>query len=141
MITVGLGVFCLGCDQTTPVEANRSPSVFGLEVTPDSINAADVPPGQVNDSLAAVEFQISTRAEDVDGSVERVVFTVEPATNPRSTATGTLEARDGGQYARRLALRVPVDLDEIYTVRVFAVDDDSLASNQNVGRFRFVPES
>lgn len=141
MVTIGLGAVGLGCDQTTRTERSRPPSVFGLKVTPDSINAADLSPGQVSDSIAAVEFEIVTHAEDEDGSVERVVFTIEPATSPRSTATGRLEDQGGGEYARRLGLQVPVQLDEIYTVRVFAVDDDSLASNQNVGTFRFVPES
>jgi hypothetical protein len=102
------------------------------------VNAADVPPDQVQDSLARVDLRLRVRATDPDGTIERVQFTVEPASNPRGTATGTLSREADSLFARRLGLRVPVFRTEVYTVRVYAVDDDSLASNQALGQFRFV---
>ncbi|MEF8938308.1 MAG: hypothetical protein V5A22_00580 [Salinivenus sp.] len=110
----------------------------GLVLQPDSVNAADVPAQQVQDSLAQVGLHLRVRATDPDGVVERVQFTVEPASNPRGTATGTLQRESDSLFVRQLGLRVPVFLTEVYTVRVFAVDDDSLASNQTLGQFQFV---
>jgi hypothetical protein len=73
--------------------------------------------------------------------IERVVFTIEPAGNPRGTATGTLQELEEHKFTGRIGLRVPAFIDEVYTVRVFAVDDDSLASNQALGHVRFIPDS
>jgi hypothetical protein len=130
----------LGCDQGGADLEDRGPAplVSGLVVRPDSVNAADVPPDRVEDSLARVDVFIQAAARDPGGTVERVEFTIEPSTNPRGTASGTLRRETDSLYARRLGLRLPVFVTEVYTVRVFAVDDDSLASNQVLGQFRFV---
>ena len=141
LAVLGMGSFLLGCDQVSRPEAGQPPTISRLEVTPDSIRTADLPPEQVQDSVALVPLSIAATATDPDGTVERVVFTIEPSSNPRGTATGTLQLAQGDQYEQVIELGVPAFLDEVYTVRVFAVDDDSLASNQGVGRFRFVPES
>jgi hypothetical protein len=88
-----------------------------------------------------VNLGILAQANDTDGTVERVVFLIEPSSNPRGTFSGRLppapavENVYGGVFD---SLSVPL-VDEIYTVRVFAVDDDSLTSNQVTGQFRFVP--
>jgi len=131
-----------GCDQGGAVDRSRgqAPLVSGLVLRPDSVNAASIPAQQVQDSLAQVVLRLRVRAIDPDGVVERVQFTVEPASNPRSTATGTLQRESDSLFVRELGLRVPVFLTEVYTVRVFAVDDDSLASNQTLGQFQFVSE-
>lgn len=128
-----------GCDSVpAPDRDQRRPSVTDLQVSPDSLHESDLSPGQV-DSLAEVEVDVSARAADPDGTVERVVFVFEPSSNPRGTLSGTLPpAGDATRYGGRLGLSVPL-VDEIYTVRVFAVDDDSLSSNQVTGQFRFVP--
>jgi hypothetical protein len=112
--------------------------VSALEVVPDSVHESELPSDQVQDSTAQVPLDIAARATDPDGSINRVVFLLEPSSNPRGTASGTLPAVEDALYEGRLAFSVPL-IDEIYTVRVFAVDDDSLASNQVAGQFRFVP--
>ncbi len=129
-----------GCDGGGGVDRSRrqAPLVSGLALQPDSVNAADIPAQQVQDSLAQVVLRLRVRATDPDGTIERVQFTVEPASNPRGTATGTLQRESDSLFVRQLGLRVPVFLTEVYTVRVFAVDDDSLASNQTLGQFQFV---
>lgn len=141
LAALGVGGVLLGCDQVSRPEVEQPPSVSELAVTPDSVNAADVPSDRVQDSVAQVPLAIAARATDSDGTVERVVFTIEPASNPRGTASGTLQRVQGDRYQRTIGLGVPVSVDEVYTIRVFAVDDDSLASNQTLGRFRFEPES
>lgn len=138
---LAIGGIAVGCDRVSPVESGQPPSVSGLEVDPDSVHESDLSPSQVQDSVAQVPLSIAAVAADPDGTVERVVFSIEPASNPRGTATGTLERDQENEYRREIELGVPVFLDEVYTVRVFAVDDDSLKSNQGVGRFRFVPSS
>jgi len=139
--TLAAGLIVLGCDQVSRPETGQPPSVSALEVTPDSVNAADVPPDQVQDSVARVPLTIAATATDPDGTVERVVFTIEPSASPRGTASGTLHREQGTRYRRDIGLGVPLSLDEVYTIRVFAVDDDSLASNQSIGRFRFEPDA
>jgi hypothetical protein len=134
------GLFALGCDQVSRPEVGQPPSVSALEVTPDSVSAADLPPDQVQDSVARVPLSIAAAATDPDGTVERVVFTIEPSSNPRGTASGALRPQQGDRYRRAIGLGVPLSRDEVYTIRVFAVDNDSLASNQAIGRFRFEPD-
>ncbi|MCS3657808.1 hypothetical protein [Salinibacter ruber] len=128
-----------GCDSVpAPDRDQRRPSVTSLQVSPDSLHESDLAPEEIEDSLAQVEVDVSARAADPDGTVERVVFVFEPSSNPRRTISGTLSAVEPPVYGGTLALSVPL-VDEVYTVRVFAVDDDSLSGNQVTGQFRFVP--
>lgn len=136
-----MGGLLLGCDQVSAPPDREPPVVSDLEVTPDSVNAAELPPDLVTDSVAQVPLQVSAAASDPDGSIERVVFTFEPASVPAGAAFGELQADEEGRYAREFAVTVPSTRDEVYSLRVFAVDSDSLASNQVVGQFRFVPDS
>jgi hypothetical protein len=136
---LGMGALLSGCDQVSRPAPSQPPSVSSLAVVPDSVNAAALPPSRIQDSVAQVPLAIEATARDPDGTVERVVFTIEPSSNPRGTASGTLEPTQGNRYRRVVGLGVPAFLDEVYTVRVYAVDDDSLASNQGIGRFRFRP--
>lgn len=139
---VALLLFWWGCDTVPQPDRGdaRRPSVHGLEVVPDEIDAGALESGQIEDSVARDTVEIAVRAEDADGDIERVVFTIEPASNPERTGTGTLHHLEDNRYGRGLILEFPL-VDEVYTIRVFAVDDDSLESNQGIGHVRFVPES
>ncbi len=130
-----------GCDTVpAPDRDQQPPSVSALQVVPDSIHQSDLPSDQVQDSTARVPLEVSARATDPDGTVVRVMFVIEPSSNPRGTVSGRLPSRSQSSslYGGQLAFSVPL-VNEIYTVRVFAVDDDSLASNQVMGQLRFVP--
>lgn len=133
---VGVG----GCDAVQGVEheEQRSPSVFALRLEPDSISRTDRSSDAEQDTIS---LSVAASASDPDGDIDRVLFTVEPASNPRGTAFGQLRPVEGAQheYVRNFALLVPAVPDEIYTVRVFAVDNDSLASNQVTGQVRVAP--
>ena len=133
------GMFILfGCDQVSTPENGIPPSVSGFRVDPDRIAVADLPRDQVADSTATVELSLSVQARDPDGTIDRVVFTVEPSSNPEGAFQGRLEPAEGNEYAWRDSVRLP-RIDEVYTIRSYAVDDDSLASNQSVGRLRVAP--
>lgn len=134
VLVVGLVVMG-GCDTVPGRDGEqRRPTVSGLQVVTDSIQVS------VEDSLAQVDVLVAARAVDADGTIDRVVFTIEPASNPRGTASGELSVVDEPLYGGRIRFTVPL-AKEIYTVRVFAVDNDDLASNQVVGQFEFDPEA
>lgn len=140
-LLVGFGLVWLGgCDTVPGLEPHerRSPSVFALRIDPDSVHGGDLSAEGTQDTVA---LHLAAKATDPDGAVDRVLFTVEPASSPRGTAFGQLRPVEGTPhgYARNLAFLIPETVDEIYTVRVFAVDDDSLTSNQVTGQFRYVP--
>jgi len=141
VLIVGSLVMWTGCDTVPAPDRSRTPpSVAALQVVPDSIHESDLSPDQVQDSTAQVPLQLMARATDADGTVQRVVFVVEPASDPRGTLSGRLPAQPESetQYGGPLVLSLPL-VDEIYTIRVFAIDDDSLASNKVTGQLRVVP--
>jgi len=137
------GVLCVGmvagCDRVSHPASREAPEVTALRIVPDSINGTQLPDDRVQDSVAQVPLRFSARAADPDEAVERVVFTFEPATTPEETVSGELVPMEDDRYAREVSFSVPADRDEVYTIRVFAVDTDRLSSNQSVGQFRFVP--
>ncbi len=143
LLVGGLGLWN-GCDTApTPDRDQQVPSVSALQIVPDSIHQSELAPGRIRDSMAQVSLGVLARATDTDGTVERVVFLLEPSSNPQGTLSGRLPALENAAendvYGAVFdSLSVPL-IDEIYTVRVFAVDGDSLASNQVTGQFRFVP--
>lgn len=133
MLALGV-VVAGGCDAVPGLEAEerQPPRVSNLQIVTDSIEISDA------DSLARVTLDLSARAADPDGTIVQVVFLLEPSSNPQGTASGELRSVEGSLYAERVGLTVPL-VEEIYAVRVFAVDDDSLASNKVTGQFRFEP--
>lgn len=138
VLGMGLGLWG-GCDTVpAPDREKQPPSVSSLQVVPDSVHESDLPSEQVQDSVAGVPLRISVRATDTDGTIARVVFVLEPSSNPRGSLSRELPAENRPLYEDEIPLSVPL-LDEVYTVRVFALDDDSLSSNQMTGQFRFVP--
>ena len=138
-LLLGASLGLLGCDTVPAPDRNQQPpSVSALQVVPDSIHQSNLSPDQVQDSTAQVSLNLSARATDPDGAVVRVVFVLEPSSNPRGTISGSLSPVEPPLYGGELPLSLPL-VNEIYTIRVFAVDDDSLASNRVTGQLRFVP--
>ncbi|WP_022836077.1 hypothetical protein [Salisaeta longa] len=115
------------------------PQVGAFQYAPDSINAAALPPDQVSDGTARVLIDMGVRAADADGAVARVVYTLAPASAPQAAISGPLQPAAGNRYEARLNVGVPATLNTQYTLRVYAIDNDSLVSNQVQGRIRFVP--
>lgn len=132
----GLGFMWVGgCDSvpTPNAEEQQPPRVSGLQIVIDSVQVVE------EDSLAEIVLGVATRATDPDGEIDRVVSIIEPASTPQAVASAELQQGEGTIYVRRIGLTVPLVRD-IYTVRVFAVGNDSLTSNQVTGQFRFDPD-
>lgn len=129
-----VGLLSGGCDQAPGPQAQDGtpPVVSNLVLVPDT---ATVP---ADTTTATVQVGIQARVRDPDGAVERVVFTLEPKSSPQSTISNQLLQRFNEQYLRQFELSVPT-IKDVYTVRVYAVDDDSLTSNQVLGQFQVVP--
>lgn len=129
-----LGLLSGGCDQAAGPEARDGtpPVVSDLVLVPDT---AAVP---VDTATATIEVGIEAHVRGSDGAVERVVFTLDPKSNPQSAISDRLVQRVNEQYLRQFQLSLPTR-EDVYTVRVYAVDDDSLTSNQVLGQFQVVP--
>lgn len=151
LVGAALGVVILttSCDQVPSSETGdgQRPLVSDLVVIPDSVTAGDLAPTE-QDSVGRDTVTMLARAQDPDGTIERVVFTIEPSSNPRGTASGRLEELPEDEfpgfgenlYGRSIILPFPRFVDEVYTVRIFSVDDDSLESNQGIAQFRYLPD-
>lgn len=131
------------CDATPGSDSldRRPPEVSNLLFAPDTVDVNELPPDRVSDSLATVAFAVEATVRDPDGTVDRVVFTVEPSTNPQETAQGELQVLDGNRYGAAGELQLDARRDEIYTFRVFAVDDDQQVGNQAVAQLRLIAAS
>jgi hypothetical protein len=131
-----------GCDSvpgpTSPEQ--RPPEVTNLRLAPDSIDVAALPDEQVQDSVARVPVAVTVDAADPDGQVARVFFTLEPSRLRGAAIRVPLDSVAPQAYGVNAAIGLPARVDEIYTVRVYAVDDDSLLSNQVQGQLRVVAE-
>ncbi|PEN14388.1 hypothetical protein CRI94_04970 [Longibacter salinarum] len=143
LLVVAVAISMLtACDQV-PGSADRSlqpPVVADFDYSPDSVDAGTVDPSRVTDTTVTVDLRLLTAVEDTDSDIERVVFTIEPGSAPRATIDGTLSEVSGqeGVYGAAIDLTLP-RADALYTLRVFAVDTDSLTSNVGLGQLRVLP--
>lgn len=135
-----LGLWALGCDQGPTTNTNTGGQ-------PPVLTCLDQPPlasclGGVPDTLRApagdtISLPLSVNARDPDGDIDRVVAVVEPALLEGPVQAGRLPNL-GGLYRGSFIFLLP-DAETLYAVRVYAVDDDGLASNRVLSQFRFVP--
>jgi len=134
-----LGLLTTGCDDTPGAQAidPEPPQVSGFSFSPKRVVVDSLPPDRVQDERVQVPLVVEAQATDPDGSVDRVELALEPSQNPQSTLLLNLPAAEGDRFAGALNIGLPL-IDEIYTVRVYAVDDDSLVSNQVRGQLRVV---
>ena len=129
------------CDDAPGVAPPAQPPVLiDLAYSPESVNADSLTPDRVTDSTVTADLRIITAAEDPDGSIDRVVFTIEPASVPDAAIAGTLPLipDEPNLYGTAIDLTLP-RIDEIYTIRTYAIDQDSLLSNVALGQIRVIP--
>ncbi len=142
LLAVILAFGLSACDEAPGVEPDPQSPVLAADFTqlPDTVDAAMVPPDRVTDSTVVARISLAAAAEDPDGQIARVVFTIEPASAPGVTIDGDLPPVPdiSNVYGINIDLTLP-QVDEIYTVRLFAVDDDSLQSNVALSQVRVLP--
>ena len=146
------GLFCLvslaACDEgETPTEVDgQAPVLSSFSFEPTRATFEQLPPDQiVNDTLARIPIQLSVRAEDPDGCVERVGVVFADARNPQNArTTADLEPREGnagvcmnGWFEGRVTVDLPRGSVGAYAVRVYAVDETGRLGDQMQGRFHF----
>jgi len=138
ILTIGVA----SCDEAPGVEPGPQSPVLAADFSqlPDTVDAATVPPDRVTDSTVVARISLAAAAEDPDGQIARVAFTIEPASAPGVAIDGDLPPVPdiSNVYGISIDLTLP-RVDEIYTVRLFAVDDDSLQSNVALSQVRVLP--
>ena len=141
LLAGALALLLSACDEAPGVAPSAEPPVLlDLAYSPDSVNADSLEPTRVTDSTVTADLRIVTAAEDPDGSIDRVVFTIEPASAPDGAIEGTLPPipDEPTLYGTAIDLTLP-RVDEIYTIRTYAIDQDSLLSNVALGQIRVIP--
>jgi hypothetical protein len=129
------------CDEAPGVSPSSQPPVLvDLAYSPNSINPDSLTPDRVTDSTVTANLRIVTEAQDPDGSVDRVLFTIEPASVADAAVQGTLLPipEEPNLFGTAIDLTLP-RVDEIYTIRTYAIDQDSLLSNVALGQIRVIP--
>ena len=133
----GLSLFLAACDATPglPTAEGTPPVLSDLAFTPDRLDVAALDEGQT----AEIPFELEVTARDPDGAaslqVSYVVRSPLPGSEPLQTGTLQAAGGEGGRYHASTTLRLSVAEVGVYTLRVLAVDEDGLISNQAIGSF------
>lgn len=143
----------VGCETVTepaPVAAPAAPTLSDFSFAPDTVQFEALPPEQVaEDTLAKIPLELTVHASDANGCVQRVGYIIKAAfgsSDPQ--ASGQLqwvgegadppgETCRNGSYAKTDTLLLPQGAVGLYTVRLYAVDNDSLLGDQVQGLFYF----
>ena len=132
-----LSLFLAACDATPglPTAEGTPPVLSDLAFTPDRLDVAALDEGQT----AEIPFELEVTARDPDGAaslqVSYVVRSPLPGSEPLQTGTLQAAGGEGGRYRASTTLRLSVAEVGVYTLRVLAVDEDGLISNQAIGSF------
>jgi hypothetical protein len=135
-------LFLAACDATPGPAALdlQQPVVSALALTPDTVRAADLPDDQAANGQALVDFTIEVTARDADGTVDRVLVVFDPAYGTSTPGVAQLLRIEGDRYGGVRRYPLATDQADHITVRVFAVDNDSLTSNQVVAQIRYLAD-
>lgn len=122
-----------GCDSATDPQplGGRPPEVSDFAFSPDSVFFDDA---IVSGDTAGIDLAVSVLASDPDGEIDRVQFSIDGQFEG-TIASGTLALGDDRRYAATAPLRLGRGQRGLYSVLVYAVDDDGLLSNQVRGLF------
>lgn len=116
----------------------QPPTVSNLVVAPDTVRPADLTPG--GDASARVELTLSVEARDSDGVIDRVLVIIDPAYGPSAPGIARLDAVGDDRYGGVRGYPLATEQADVFTVRALAIDNDSLTSNEVVGRFHYIPD-
>ncbi len=128
-----LGVAAMGCDSAPGVQDPLAvpPVVSDLDYTPRLVQVDNVPSGAISGDNVLVTMDISARAEDADGDVDRVSFVIQsPVGATEPIAQGDLVAGAGGRFAVRAEVAFPKALTGPYVLIVYASDQRGHLGNE-----------
>ena len=107
------------------------PRVFDLAFSPDSLNLSDIDPSRIVGDSVLVDLDISVSAEDADGDLQEVSFTIlPPARVDEPLAAGILTLGTGDRWSVTRQIALPVGQVGNYVLTVFASDATGLLGNQ-----------
>lgn len=144
VLTAGIaGGLLVGCDPVPgpPSLNQQQPVVSALVVAPDTVRAADLPDDRVANGQALIDIAVEVTARDPDGAIDRVLVFVDPAYGVSSPGLAPLPRIEGDRYGGTSRYPVALEQAELLVLRAFAVDDDSLTSNQVTAQVRYMPDT
>ena len=130
-----LALFLAACDATPglPETEGAPPVLSDLTFTPDRLDVATLG----GEPTADVPLTLEVTVRDPDGAASLQVSYVvsSPIAGAEPLQTGTLQAtrEGGGRYRASTTLRISAAEVGVYTIRVLAVDEAGLTSNQVIG--------
>lgn len=137
-----LAVLAAACDSAPGVAPldNRPPRISNLSYTPAIIDpAAGDAQFPVADGNVTVPLTVQATAVDPDGEVTDVLFVLEaPGLGRRVAVSGRMEPADEGRYEAAATAALPIDEPGLYSLVVYATDDQGRLSNQVRGSLRLL---
>lgn len=136
------GLLFVACDTTPGPTALdlQQPVVSALALAPDTVRAADLPADQVADGEALVDVTVEVTARDADGTIDRVLVVFDPAYGTSTPGVAQLLRIEGDRYGGIQRYPLATDQSDRITVRAFAVDNDSLTSNQVATQLHYLAD-
>ena len=135
----GLLAACDTAPGPTPLN-QQQPVVSALVVSPDTVRAADLPADQVSNGQALIDITIEVTARDGDGAIDRVLVFIDPTYGASSPGLAQLSRLEGNRYGGTRRYPMATGDADVLTIRAFAVDNDSLTSNQVAAQIHYLPE-
>lgn len=141
VLGVGAALWLAACDTGPGPEPldKQPPTVSDLTVAPETIRIAELPADQVSGGQAVVDLTLAASARDADGTVDRVLAIIDPVYSGSAAGITQLDPLDGARYGGVRRYAVAADRADVFTIRVLAIDNDSLTSNEVVRQFRIIP--
>lgn len=122
-----------GCDAGPGASRleERPPTVSELVFSPSLIDITVAgSPFQVENGLVTVPFSVQVGAEDPDGEVAEVIYTLNSVTPGVRVSVGTMAPQSTGLYAASVELKLSVAEPGRYPVIVYAIDKSGRLSNE-----------
>lgn len=110
---------------------SQPPVVSDLDYTPRAVSIDDLPSSAVVGDFVSVTVDVSARAVDPDGDLDRVSFVIQsPIRASEAIGSGDLTAGAGGRFSGRVEVQFPKALTGPYVLIVYASDASGKLGNE-----------
>ena len=133
LLTAFLVLAVIGCDNAPGVQDPLAapPVVSDLDYTPRAVQVDNLPASAISGDNVLVTIDISARAVDADGDVDRVAFVIQsPVGATEPIAEGELLAGAGSRFSTRAEVTFPKALTGPYVLIVYASDKRGYLGNE-----------